>query len=238
MVSVTAFRFSFTSSWKMLWIAVLTVMILSGLGIWQLHRAEEKRSLLALYHTQVQRAPIPLSAQTTQQYQRVMGQAQSRLPVTFLLDNQHHEHQFGYDVLTPLLLTDGRVLIVDQGWIAGDPSRMTVPDMTQFTQPLQFLGQIYYPASHPLVLGETLEIKTPNLVVIETLDLALIGQFLHKSVYPFIIRQSAEQSSAWVRDWAIVASSPLRHIGYAIQWFCFALGVGMMYIVLHTKRNT
>lgn len=80
--------------------------------------------------------------------------------------------------------------------------------------------------------------KKQNMVIIETLDVITISHFLHKSVYPFIIRQSAESKSPYVRDWPIVAGSATRHIGYAVQWFVFALGVVVMYIALNLKRNT
>ncbi|MEI6094056.1 MAG: SURF1 family protein [Gammaproteobacteria bacterium] len=238
MFSVTGFRFSFTSSWKMLCLALVSICLLISLGIWQLHRAAEKRGLLAMYQTQMQRAPVALSGTSAQQYQRVQVQGLAQLPITLLLDNQHHAHQFGYDVLTPLIMVDGNVLLIDQGWVPGDPSRVSLPDMTGLQSDLHYSGQVYYPAKSAFVLGVGLEVKTPNVIVIESLNMTMISQFLHKPVYPFIIRQSAERQTRFVRDWPIVASSPVRHIGYAVQWFIFALGVGVMFIVFHTKRLT
>ena len=238
MFSVTGFRFSFTSSWKMLCLALVSICLLISLGIWQLHRAAEKRGLLAMYQTQMQRAPVALSGTSAQQYQRVQVQGRAQLPITLLLDNQHHAHQFGYDVLTPLLMEDGNVLLIDHGWVPGDVSRVSLPDMTGLQNDLHYSGQVYYPATHAFVLGVGFEVKTPNIIVIETLNMQMISHFLHKPVYPFIIRQSAEQQTRFVRDWPIVASSPVRHIGYAVQWFLFALGVGVMFIVFHTKRLT
>jgi surfeit locus 1 family protein len=238
MFSVTGFRFSFTSSWKMLCLALVSICLLISLGIWQLHRAAEKRGLLAMYQTQMQRAPVALSGTSAQQYQRVQVQGLAQLPITLLLDNQHHAHQFGYDVLTPLIMVDGNVLLIDQGWVPGDPSRVSLPDMTGLQSDLHYSGQVYYPAKSAFVLGVGLEVKTPNVIVIESLNMTMISQFLHKPVYPFIIRQSAERQTRFVRDWPIVASSPVRHIGYAVQWFVFALGVGVMFIVFHTKRLT
>ena len=221
MFSVTGFRFSFTSSWKMLCLALVSICLLISLGIWQLQRAAEKRGLLAMYQTQMQRAPVALSGTSAQQYQRVQVQGLAQLPITLLLDNQHHAHQFGYDVLTPLLMDDGNVLLIDQGWVPGDPSRVSLPDMTGLKSDLHYSGQVYYPATRSFVLGVGLEVKTPNIIVIESLNMTMISQFLHKPVYPFIIRQS-----------------PVRHIGYAVQWFIFALGLGVMFIVFHTKRLT
>lgn len=237
MFSVTGFHFSFTSSWKMLGVALLSMSFLSCLGIWQLHRAAEKRALLALYQTQMQRPPAAFPGSSSQQYQRVQVQGQSQLAVTLLLDNQHHAHHFGYDVLTPLVMADGKVLLIDHGWVPGDPSRLSLPDITHLPKTVRYSGQVYYPATHSFVLGVGLEKKTSDIVIIETLNMTEISQFLHKPVYPFIIRLSAESQTTFVRDWPIVASSPVRHIGYAVQWFLFALGAGVMYIIFHTKRQ-
>jgi len=238
MFSVTVFRVSFTSSWKMLGLAILSILLFVRLGVWQIHRATEKRQWIAMYQAQMQRSPARIPGSSVQQYQRVQVQGQARLPVTFLLDNQHHAHQFGYDVLTPLLLTDGKVVLVDHGWVLADPSRLTLPDLTGLPHHLFYSGNAYYPSSHQWVLGSGIEEKKQNMVIIETLDVITISHFLHKSVYPFIIRQSAESKSPYVRVWPIVAGSATRHIGYAVQWFVFALGVVVMYIALNLKRNT
>jgi surfeit locus 1 family protein len=237
MFSVTGFRYSFTSTWTMLSLAVLSTIVLMSLGVWQLHRASEKRALLAQYHHQLRQIPIPFPGRAAQQYQPVRVEGVSQLAMVFLLDNQHHGHQIGYDVLTPLRLADDTVVLIDHGWVPGDPSRSVLPNLSHLPTSLSYLGQIYYPTRHPFTLGTGLEAKTPDLTVIETLDLPMISHFLHKSVYPFIIRQSPEPQSKWVRDWPIVASSPIRHIGYAIQWFFFALGVVVMYLKLHIKRR-
>ena len=45
----------------------------------------------------------------------------------FLLDNRSHGGLPGYEVLTPLQLADGRVLLVDRGWVAFTGSRARLP---------------------------------------------------------------------------------------------------------------
>lgn len=236
--SVTVFRLSFTSSWKMLALVVLSTLLFSRLGIWQLHRAAEKRQWLAMYQIHRHQPLISNLDQVRLPYQRVQLLGYKHLPLTLLLDNQHYAHQFGYDVLTPLLLSNGKVVLLDHGWVPGDPSRQSLPDLTNKPQALSYTGYAYYPTRHPWVLGPGIEIKTPQMVMIEALDLTTISHFLHKSVYPFIIRQSADSQSGYVRDWPVITGSPTRHMGYAVQWFIFAGGVIVMYILLNIKRRT
>lgn len=238
MFSVTVFRFSFTSSWKMLGLCLMGMLLCGSLGVWQLHRAAEKRSLLALYHLQIHHPAIELEQNTkVRLYQSVHVQGKSFLPKIFLLDNQHHAHQFGYDVLRPLVLADGKIVLIDHGWVPGDVSRGSLPEMNVLSKELSYTGQAYFPPNHPFMLGKGIEIKTQEIVIIEALDLKMIAHFLHKSLYPFIIRQSIDQSSNFVRDWPIIAGSPTRHIGYAVQWFLFALGIACMYLMTHMKRK-
>lgn len=238
MFSVTVFRFSFTSSWKMLGLAVMSAALCVSLGIWQLHRAAEKRAWLALYAEQMHKPPMILEqTKAIQQYQPIIAQGQSFLPVILLLDNQHHAHQFGYDVLRPLVLANGKVVLIDHGWVSGDVSRQSLPTFQAFSEQLQFRGQAYYPSQHSLVLGKGIEEKTPQILIVESLNIPMISQFLHKSLYPFIIRQSIDQSSNFVRDWPVITGSPVRHIGYAVQWFLFAAGIAFMYFILHVKRK-
>ena len=270
MPSVTVFRFSFTSSWKMLSLTVLGVSLCIALGIWQLHRATEKRSLLAQYHKQSQLSAVALEPnRPVPPYQKIQVQGRflgkpARHPISprhperregspdfqnmsrntrhdvgpvFLLDNQHHEHRFGYDVIRPFVLSDGTVVLIDQGWVPGDVSRQSLPHIPAMRMQTDITGQAYYPPRHPFLLGKGIEVKTHDKVVIEALDIQMIEQFLHKSLYPFIIRQSIDQSSDFVRDWPIVAGSPMRHIGYAVQWFLFAMIMAGMYFILHIKRK-
>lgn len=237
MFSVTAFGFSFTSSWKMLVLAIVTMSLFIRLGFWQVHRAEEKRQLLTAYQMQMKQAPLPFSGEPVQQYQRISLDGHY-LPIVLLLDNQHHAHQFGYDVLSPLVLANGRVVLIDRGWIAGDVGRLTLPHIDTPSLIQRIEGHVYVPSVKQWLLGQSLDIKTKHLAVIETLDVATVSQFLHKSVYPFIIRQSAEDTNGYVRDWAIVSTPPGRHDAYALQWFMFALVVGILYLALNIKKKT
>ncbi|WP_131781054.1 SURF1 family protein [Legionella gresilensis] len=237
MASLTCFYRRFTFNW--LWI--IGVIFLSSffiyLGIWQLNRADEKKNMLIREEYLSAKAPIKWQTNIKpQQYQQITVQGQY-LPQTFLLDNQHHEHQFGYNVLTPLLLSDGKVILIDRGWIKGDLDRRKLPTITSLNKSLQLLGQVYYPSSKNWVLGQILEKKTPNLAVIEQIDSVKISQFLHKSVYPFIIRLNKLEKDGYIREWAIISMPPGRHKAYALQWFAMALVIWLIFIGLSLKKT-
>jgi surfeit locus 1 family protein len=136
-----------------------------------------------------------------------------------------------------MVLENGGVIIVDRGWVKGDAGRQQWPVLSTPFDPITLSGQIYYPPETSWLLGTGLELKRADLAIIETLNIAMMSEFLHKSLYPFIIRQSSDSPGGYICDWSIVASMPERHIGYAIQWFLFACIAGILFVVLNVKKK-
>ncbi|STX50601.1 Uncharacterized conserved protein [Legionella busanensis] len=237
MASLTCFHRRFTFNWLMIMGVIFSSSFFIYLGIWQLNRAHEKKSMLITEKYLSEKSPIKWQVNSNpKQYQQIIVQGQY-LPQNFLLDNQHYEHQFGYNVLTPLLLSDGKVILIDRGWIKGDLDRRKLPTITFLNKSLQLLGQVYYPSSKNWVLGQILEEKTPNLAVIEQIDPVKISQFLHKSVYPFIIRLHKLEKNGYIREWAVISMPPARHKAYALQWFAMALAIWVIFIGLNLKKT-
>ena len=226
----------FKPHWAMTLLAVLGMALFMRLGFWQLERAGEKKHMIAALNAFSRQTPIDwLSGNALPaQYQPIQVQGHF-LPDILLLDNQHHQHQFGYDVISPLVLADGSVVLVDRGWLAGDVTRRIFPTTETPVHQVQLTGSAYYPSEKNWILGQALEKKTANLAIVELLDTHLISQFLHKSVYPFIIRLEKHAANGYVREWAVVAMPPQRHYGYALQWFAIALLILILFIALNCK---
>lgn len=230
-----SYRFKF--SWLKTVAALLAISLFLSLGNWQLHRAAEKKQMLSSETALSKQSPTDWTPQNTnpRQYQSVCVTGRFLTPI-LLLDNQHHEHQFGYNVLSALQLTNNQVLLVDRGWVKGDISRRQLPEVTTPSAELQLQGQVYYPSAKAWVLGQVLEKKSDNLAIIEKIDPQIISQFLHKSVYPFIIRLNKKEENGFLREWAIVSMPPERHKAYAFQWFAIALAIFIMYVGLSVKK--
>jgi len=238
MFSLTCFNLTFTSSRRMFIVTVLFIALFVHLGRWQIERAYEKKQLLDVAHQQSMLPPILWHAHDTlpKQYQALQLSGYF-LPMILLLDNQHHQHQLGYDVISPLCLHDGSVVLIDRGWVKADPQRSILPVLERPTGHIDVVGTAYYPSSKTWVLGANLEEVTRDITRVEVLDTPLISQFLHKSVYPFIIRQNKNDAHGYVRDWAIVSMPPVRHYGYAVQWFAMALVIFIIFIALNLKKT-
>src|SRR3990167_2869262 len=112
MLSLTRFNLCFTPSRQMFLLTVIAVALFVRLGLWQLDRGHEKQRLLRTSQAAAKRPPILWHAGDSMPHQYQSLQVHGHfLSATLLLDNQHHQHRFGYDVLSPLELADGSVVI-------------------------------------------------------------------------------------------------------------------------------
>ncbi|WP_115710868.1 SURF1 family protein [Legionella sainthelensi] len=238
MPSLTCFKFRFTPSWLMLILTILFFALFMRLGFWQIQRADEKKKMIVAQKTQELQKPLFWTKNQKQplQYERIILEG-SYLPQIFLLDNQHHQHQFGYDVLSPFVLPDGAIIMIDRGWVPGELSRRILPNIITPNDFLTLQGSAYFPSKNQWVLGPSLEKKGNKVVILERLDTQLISQVLQKSVSPFIIRLDKQDANGFVREWATVSMPPQRHLAYALQWFVMALVVLIIFVALNLKKK-
>jgi surfeit locus 1 family protein len=101
----------------------VALAILLGLGTWQLRRLAWKSDLIAMAEARVHAPPVPLSealAQRTRgenpeyRHVRLEGRLRHDL-VRYLYAAEHGD--WGWDVVTPMELPDGGVILVNRGYI-------------------------------------------------------------------------------------------------------------------------
>ena len=231
----------------------LTVLAVVGFGLlgrWQWHRADEKRLQLAAFATgSLQQidlgsqslAELPRFAQL-----RVSGQYDASHQ--FLLDNISHAGQAGYEVLTPLMLADGRTVLVNRGWLPlRDRQRASLPDITLVSgvaanseSPLLHLRtRVDELPSTGLAAGRappTTDNVWPKLTSFPTT--AELSAALGRAIETRQLLLAADQSAGYVRDWQPPNASfgPERHISYAIQWWSLGLLAVVLYVVINLKK--
>lgn len=210
---------------------VLTMLALMGLflrlGFWQCQRAAEKERILETAAQAQKTAILPLQTLPTAlksaqafRWVELYGQYE---PYTVLLDNQQRDHRVGYDVLTPFRLAGGtEYILVDRGFIARDMRQSNYPVISTPKGMQTLQGYLYQPSAEQWVLGEVLEYQGHRNMVVECLDLPMIGGVLGQVLYPAILRLSPAMPHGFRRDWPLVNMLPERHKAYAVQWFAFA----------------
>jgi surfeit locus 1 family protein len=104
--------------------ALLGFATLIALGYWQLERLEWKRALIERIESQRAATPAELPSSIDDpeawEFRRVLLQGRFLHDHETFLVGRSHQGVTGLHVMTPMLLKDGRSILVDRGWIPID----------------------------------------------------------------------------------------------------------------------
>jgi surfeit locus 1 family protein len=225
-------------------LTVLAVGLFARLGMWQLHRADEKQAMLSQYAAG-QHATVELSAAnaaTLPRYQQVRAQGRYDPAHQVLLDNMPWQNgRPGYRVVTPFELEGGGWLLVDRGWVPMGASRSEIPDIAVGEDDREITGRL---STLPRA-GITLEDSAPSAEgvwpkVLSFPQQGTLERILDRRLIKGLLLLDPTQPDGYQRAWAAQVESvagPGRHIAYAVQWFAFALTALVLYVVLGLRRG-
>jgi len=212
------------------------------LGFWQWHRWQTSDAAWTRFARGAD-AVRPLGARALGEvalFQRVsvVGTLDGRRQ--FLLDNRSYRGNPGYEVLTPLTRADGRVLLVDRGWVAFTGSRARLPEVSLAdATPVTLSGRVAELPSPGLAIGRAPPApRDPWPKVTSFPDMPELAAALGEPLDERILLLDPAAPSGLTRDWQPPGMSPLRHLSYAIQWWCFAaLAVVLWALLLWRSRR-
>jgi surfeit locus 1 family protein len=226
------------------WPTAITIVlfgILLSLGFWQLDRAGQKRVLLAEYNAGVRatvlRLDAGLSSVTGLQYQFASATGHFDAEHQFLLDNRTHEGVAGYEVLTPLILTDAAVgVLVNRGWIPLGVSRQALPQIPVGRGERTVTGRLKEPTLKGFTLGDE-EIRRGWPYRVQRVDINRLAGELGYPLLPLELLLDPGQPDGYVRDWhPLMTFGPERNVGYAVQWFGLAAALIIIYLAVNLRK--
>jgi surfeit locus 1 family protein len=167
---------------------------------------------------------------------RVVGAAGHYLPgETFYVDNMLYEGQPGYHVISLFELENrDSLVLVNRGWIAGLSDRSVLPETDTPLEARMIGGSLVSPRTRPFFMGDT-EPEGQKLRLY--IDIEKISQRLNRPVLPFVMQLQSDRADGLIRSWPKFDSKVSMHIGYAVQWFAFALFAFLMAIYSCFKKN-
>lgn len=221
--------------WKVWLFCAVFLPVTVSLGFWQLDRAEQKRQLLAQSQKQ---ADLPeqllvqamgmSSPETVDTFRSFRLRGQYR-PFHVLLDNRTRDGKAGYEVLTPFVHADGTVYWANRGWVQAGRYRADLPVLDVPTSETEISGYFYVPAHSPDV--DSIEALADKVIRTQALDWPMLAEHARQSIgtaaifgAEFRLRDGA-QPGALRTGWPVVAMSPEKHTGYAVQWFGLAVAL-------------
>ena len=222
-------------------LVLLMLGVFLALGSWQLQRKGEKEQILAseLQKSSLETVGLPLQLDdySAWRYREVVVSGQYLSSQQLLLENQIREGVVGFNVFSPLQTSLGSLVLIDRGWIAQAQYREQLPDISVSELSREIRGYVYTPFGEGYRLGSVDNEQTGWPRMIQYIDYAQVSEMLGKQLLPVVVRLSPESEDGYLREWAVVAFGPERHLGYAVQWFALALAMFVIIIILMRKKN-
>ncbi|MFF3336127.1 SURF1 family protein [Streptomyces sp. NPDC002888] len=238
------YRFLLTRQWVIITlVALLLIPTMIRLGIWQMHRYEERSARNQLVSDALGAKPVPVEKLTSPGHAVTTDERYHNVSAVGHFDTDREvvvrrrvnaDEEVGFHVLTPFVLTDGKVLLVNRGWIPADgPSQTAFPKI-----PAPPSGRIT--VTGRLMPDETTEasgikdlkgLPDRQIMLINSeqearrLDAQVLGGYIAQTTpapkgdTPELLGKPGSENA------------PLNY-AYAIQWWLFAAGVPLGWVVL------
>jgi len=224
---VTARKYGFlaTRRWIALGISIAALSILFvNLGFWQLRRWEERKVDNAVLAARMAAAPVSIEAAVAAageelgglRFRPAVAVGRYEPASAVRVRSQVFRGLAGYHVLTPLVLADGRAVIVNRGWVTLETDPLSVQPAEGT---VEVLGHIQLnQAPGPFGPYDPPSGILTEVVRVDLGRLALQMQWPLLPVYlTTIATDAALPQPVPLPD--ITAEGP--HLSYAIQWFSF-----------------
>lgn len=223
-------------------IVLPALALLIALGLWQLDRREWKHELMAEMEAR-QAAPTTTLPQRIDpgalEFRRVRLVGQLLHERELYWAARSHDGQSGYHVVTPLRLEDGREVLLDRGWLAGEQldresRREALPALDVAVAATvrrggwggpawaRWLRPVNDPAGNRWLwpdleaMAETAELEAP---VTEVYFVAEPGEL---PAPPLAVGANLELSD--------------NHLQYAVFWFAMAGALLIIYVLFHRRQ--
>ncbi len=214
--------------WLGIVLLVIVGVVCARLGLWQVHRAAESRTIIASFAAAESAAPLtalPEHASQAVRYRRVRLQGHYVPRRQFLVDNIVRQSRVGYYVLTPFEPDHGRRwVIVNRGWVPAGMDRSVRPDVRVDADERTIVGRLANLPAPGLRLGKPAPDNANDpLPVLSYPSMADLEGRVGRELFGYQLQLDADLPDGFERMWsAPVVMSPARHWGYVGQWWAFA----------------
>jgi surfeit locus 1 family protein len=224
--------------WPSFW-AGLGFVTLLGLGTWQVERLHWKEGLIAERQAALQAAPVALpsslEAARALQFHPVRAEGEFLNARELSLNAQSLRGDPGFHIVTPFLLADGSVLLVDRGFV---PIDRQAPATRQAGEPqgrVTVTGLLRLPPSGK---GWFTPDNEPQRNSWFSIDLPAMAKAAGVTrVLPFYVDADATPNpGGWPQGGQTITALPNNHLQYAITWYALALALAVIYIRFARRR--
>lgn len=215
-------------------IAIVFAVVCAFLSHWQFDRNEQRTRANLLIETNYDATPVPLAERIpsgaafdpADEWAPVLLTGEYLADDTVLARNRPLGGTSAFEVLVPFATDDGRIIVVDRGWIPpaedSSPSAIPAPPTGTVTVTVRLRPGEMLPASgRGAPEGQVPTINLPAVADVS-------GLAVETSAYGLMTEESpapAERPHALEKP----TEDPGPHLSYAIQWILFAI-MGFIFI--------
>jgi len=227
-------------------IAILIILAMLRLAIWQMDRAEQKQQLLDQVTLKASLPGVAINSLVdnfnpdAQRYVNVVRNGEYLHDKSIYIDNQVLNGQVGYFVFTPFAITDEDIsVVVNRGWISVGESRETLPSFTTPVGQLHLNGRLNKPPAQPPLWNDNYPVAQG--VVWAYLPINKYASQMQLKLLPLVVELAPQQITAlddpqFVIKWPEINDEWVaKHQGYAFQWLMMALAFFIACLVLLLK---
>jgi surfeit locus 1 family protein len=210
-----------------------------ALGTWQVNRLAWKEGIIAEIAAANEKAPLTAlpkdeAALPALQFAKVSLKGAWLNAPEFHLSPRYYNGKLGYWIIAPFKLTDGRILLVNRGWV---PSEKKMPETRPETR-VRGAGTI----TGLVRVSDERNYFTPDSQPTRNVwfgrDVAQMAEFGKlQNVLPLMVDVVGQQDKSKLpvpSDGTIKLKND--HLAYIITWYGIALGILIIFVTYHRKK--
>lgn len=235
--------------WKTSLLVIAAVIVMIRLGLWQLDRLDQRRAFNARVEEQLAQSALEISEENLRadlynmEYREAIVLGEYDHDRQVVLRNQDWQGRLGVHLLTPLIVQGSdRAIMVNRGWIpyedfeAGKLSKFDESGLVEVN------GVIRRSQTKPRIGGRADQIPAegePPLQAWNWINVGGIAGQLPYELLPVYLQGSPEPSRDQMpyRTQLELDLNEGSHLGYAFQWFTFALILAIGYPIYVSREE-
>lgn len=247
------YRFLLSRQWVILTLVALLLMpVMVKLGFWQLHRHERRVASNHLIADNLAAKPVPVESLTAPGADVPKREVYRTVTATGRYDTAHEVvarqrtaadgDSIGYHVITPLVLADGRSVLVNRGWIPAGSDLRTFPKVPAAPSGEVTVTGRLRPDETTATTGIRNKGGLPDRMIM-LINSELVAQDLPAAERPVggYLELASTSPKPTGRQPELIPdpdhSSIGMHMGYAIQWWLFTAMVPVGWAVLVRRER-
>tara|TARA_S200000501_G_C20704638_1_gene691185 strand:+ start:19 stop:714 length:696 start_codon:yes stop_codon:yes gene_type:complete len=206
------------------------------LGFWQINRGNEKAEIIEAFEIQQTMQAVEFSA-NSKKWERVYINGELDAERLIFIDNIIYKGILGFKVVAPVSIEDSKIILVDFGWIKQPQSRDEVSFLNISKNKNISVSGVLEAPEMGLILSDDIFTNTwPKIS--QSKSISALESLFKEEIIQFILLSDYRNESDFIYLKPIVANMPpVKHYGYAGQWFAMFIALSIMYLYFLRKST-